>query len=73
MTLWAVKCAVRMKEFSFLLNKPLVPDSFESLTWNLYELGNRQSAADYVFAIQELQKMTQLVNDFFNGFAVENR
>jgi len=68
LTLWAVKCAVRMKEFSSLLSKPLVPDLFESLTWNLYEVGNRQSASEYVFAIQELQKMTQVINGFFKTY-----
>ena len=40
-------------------------DRFEPLTWGLYEMGGRRSAATYLLALQDLQRIAREVARFF--------
>ncbi|PYN84426.1 MAG: hypothetical protein DMD87_27660 [Candidatus Rokuibacteriota bacterium] len=42
----------------------------EPLTWALYEMGNRRRAADYLLAIQDLQRVSRQVARFFVEYDV---
>jgi amidase len=48
----------------------LCADSFEPLTWALYEMGNRRRATDYLLATQDLQRVTRQVARFFVDYDV---
>jgi amidase len=46
------------------------PARFEPLTWVLYEMGERRSAAAYLTAVQDLQRVSRDVARFFGDWDV---
>ena len=45
-------------------------DQVEPTTWAVYEIGNRYSAADYILALQTIQKLSRDVGRFFEDHDV---
>ncbi len=67
--MWAAGCAWSVKGITLLKGqeKPQ-PEEYEPLTWAMYEMGERFSAADYLLAVQSVQQMARTMAHFLNGF-----
>jgi amidase len=65
MVLWSAGCAWAIDEMACKTKRSPTPDRFETLTWALYETGRRQSASDYLLALQRLQAATRDIGRFF--------
>ena len=65
MALWAGGCAWSVDGLALVTGRTPNPESFEPLTWALYERGKRVGAADYLLALQGLQQMARPVAGFF--------
>lgn len=67
--MWAAGCAWSVKGIALLKGqeKPQ-PEEYEPLTWAMYEMGERFSAADYLLAVQSVQQMARTMAHFLNGF-----
>lgn len=67
--MWAAGCAWSVKGIALLKGqeKPQA-EEYEPLTWAMYEMGERFSAADYLLAVQSIQQMARTMAHFLNGF-----
>jgi amidase len=65
MALWAGGCAWSVDGLALVTGRRPVSESFEPLTWALYERGKQIGAADYLLALQGLQQMARRVAAFF--------
>jgi amidase len=54
-----------MQHWSARIGRPLTAELFEPLTWALYEMGLRRTSADYLTALQELQRVSRQVARYF--------
>lgn len=63
--IWAAGCASTIGGISYGTGKKPSADQYEPLTWGLYEMGRQITAADYLFAVGTLQKVSREVACFF--------
>ena len=70
MTLWSAGVAWSIEDWARRSGQTPSADRFEPLTWALYEMGNRRLAADYLLAVQDLQRVARQVARFFGGYDV---
>ncbi|HKZ06513.1 MAG TPA: amidase [Methylomirabilota bacterium] len=64
-TLWAAGCAWSVADWGRRIGQAPAAEHFEPLTWALVEMGARRSAADYLLAVQDLQRVARDVARFF--------
>ncbi len=69
-TLWSAGAAWSIEDWARRTGQTPSADRFEPLTWALYEMGNRRRAADYLLAVQDLQRVSRQVARFFVGYDV---
>jgi amidase len=63
--LWSSGCASTLEGIAHLTGQELHPDQVEPLSWALYEMGRKNSAPDYLLALQVLQRVSREVARFF--------
>jgi len=68
--LWSVLPAWTIDYWARRTDQKPSPGQFEGLTWAMYEYGSRQSAANYMNALQALQKVARGVACFFTNYDV---
>ncbi|MBI2526607.1 MAG: amidase [Candidatus Rokubacteria bacterium] len=64
-TLWSSGCAWTIDDWARRTGRLPRPEEFEPLTWMLSESGRANSAAAYLLALQDLQRVTREVARFF--------
>jgi len=69
-TLWSAGVAWCIEDWARRSGQTPSADRFEALTWALYEMGTRRRAADYLLAVQDLQRVSRQVARFFRGYDV---
>jgi amidase len=69
-TLWTAGCAATLDGISRRNGRDIDAGDVEPLTWALYEMGRRVSAAEYQFAIVELQMISHDIARLFAGFDI---
>ncbi|MBI5584763.1 MAG: amidase [Deltaproteobacteria bacterium] len=67
---WSAGLASTLEGISRLLSRPLKPADLEPLTWMLYEIGRKQSGADYLLAVQALQDLSRKAARFHHDYDV---
>jgi len=67
---WAAGTAWSIDDWARRTGQTPSADRFEPLTWALCEMGNRRSAADYLLAVQDLQRVSRQVARFFVDYDV---
>ena len=70
MVLFSAGCAWTMEGLGFATGKALTQDSFEPLTWGLYETGRQQSASSYLLSLTLLQRAARDIARFFLKYDV---
>jgi amidase len=66
--IWAANCTATIQWISQLTGKKAEADQYEPLTWALYEMGLKYGGADYLLAVQTMQKIAREVAGFFIDF-----
>jgi amidase len=69
-TLWSAGAAWSIEDWARRTGQTPAPEHFEPLTWGLYEMGARRSGADYLLALQDLQRVSRDVAGFFGRYDV---
>jgi amidase len=69
-TLFAAGCAFTIESARPFTGQEPRREMFESLTWNLYELGTQVSAAQYLVAVATLQRASRVFAGFFDNYDV---
>jgi amidase len=64
-TLWSAGCAWTVADWARRTGQTPAAEHFEPLTWTLREMGQGRSAADYLLAVQDLQRVSREVARFF--------
>ena len=67
---WSAGTAWSIDDWARRTGQTPSADRFEPLTWALYEMGNRRRAADYLLAVQDLQRVARKVAQFFVQYDV---
>jgi amidase len=67
---WASGCAAGIDGLAFLTGKTAKPDSFELLTWALYEMGHRTTGSEYLMSQTILQQISRQVARFFESYDI---
>jgi amidase len=67
---WAAGCASAIDAFAFLTGQKPKPDSFEPLTWALYEMGHRTTGPAYLLSQTILQQITRQVARFMEKYDI---
>ncbi|HZS06600.1 MAG TPA: amidase family protein [Blastocatellia bacterium] len=70
MTVWSAGMAWTIDGFARALGRTPTPDQFEPGTWALYQMGQQQSAANYLFAIQWAQRLSRDIARFMLDYDV---
>jgi amidase len=69
-TLWSAGCAWTVADWARRTGQTPDPARFEPLTWVLHEMGEQRSAAAYLTAVQDLQRVSREVASFFGDWDV---
>jgi amidase len=69
-TLWAAGCAWEIEDWARHTGRTPSAEHFEPLTWALYEMGQQQSAPSCLMALQDLQKVSRDIGQFFLDYDV---
>ena len=64
-TLWTAGCAATIDSIARQSSKCICDSDVEPVTWILYQMGRRVSAAEYQLAISELQLISRSIARFF--------
>jgi amidase len=67
---WSSGLAFGMEGWARRLGKPLTPDEVEPLSWAVSEMGRRYTAVEYLFAMEDLQRLTLDVSHFHERYDV---
>lgn len=70
LTLWSAGCAATLQGIESVIGRSLKPEDMEPLTWVLYEIGRTQTGANYLLALQSLQRMARDVAHFFLDYDI---
>ena len=68
--IWAAGCASTIEGIARATKKEPSPDQYENVTWGLYEMGKKCSGADYLNAVQTVQRISRSVALFFLDYDV---
>jgi amidase len=68
--IWAANCAATIDGITDITSKKQAPEDYEPLTWALYEMGKKFTSADYLIAVQTLQKISRDVARFFMDYDI---
>jgi len=68
--LWAAGVAWTIDDWARNTGLTPAPEHFEPLTWALYEMGQQQSAANGMLALQDLQKVARDIGHMFVDYDV---
>lgn len=68
--IWASYCVSDIEDISLMIGKKPSPDDYEPVTWGLYEYGKTISGADYLSAVNNLQKISRQVARFFLDYDI---
>ena len=69
-TVWSAGSSWTIDDWARRTGQTPSAERFEPLTWGLYEMGNRRRAADYLLAIQDLQRASRQIARFFVQYDV---
>jgi len=69
-TAWAAGNAWTLAEWEEKVGRTASQEDVEPLTWALVQLGRATPAASYLKSVQELQKITRDIADYFEGIDV---
>jgi len=67
-TVIAGNTRVAIETYAAKLGRPASPESFETVTWRMYESGATASAADYARSVQVLHRTGRMVARFFERY-----
>ena len=67
---WASGTASGIDGLAFLTGRTPRPESFEPLTWELYELGHRTTGSEYLMSQSILQQISRKVAQFFERYDI---
>jgi amidase len=67
---WAAANAWTLLDWEHRVGRPAVEEDVEPLTWALVELGRSLDAGHYLRSMQELQKITRQIADYFENIDV---
>jgi amidase len=70
LTVWTAGTAWSIDDWARRTKQAPSPERFEPLTWSLYEMGAGRRAADYLLAIQDLQRVARQTAQFFVQYDV---
>jgi amidase len=62
---WTAGQAWAMQHWSRRTARPVTAESFEPLTWAMYEMGLGRTSADYLSALEQLQRISRRVAAYF--------
>lgn len=69
-TIWAAGTASGIDAFAFLTGRTPQSESFEPLTWALYEMGHRTTGSEYLMSQAILQGISRQVAQFFEKYDI---
>jgi amidase len=69
-TLWSAGAAWSIEDWARRTGQTPAADRFEPLTWGLYQMGARRSGAEYLLALQDLQRVSRDIARFFGRYDV---
>ena len=69
-TLWAAGCSSTIAGISHTTGQKPSADQYEPITWGLYEMGKKISGADYLFALQTIQRIARDIARFFLDYDI---
>jgi amidase len=69
-TLWSAGAAWSIEDWARRTGRTPAPEHFEPLTWGLYQMGTRRTGADYLLALQDLQRVSRDIARFFGRYDV---
>jgi amidase len=67
MTIWTSGVVLAVDKLAGLLGREPTPQSFEPLTWALYEMGRQQNVSQYLLAHDAMQRYTRAFAARFQG------
>ncbi len=67
-SLWAAGCAYTIDHWSRRTGRQPVQDLFETLTWALYEAGQKTPALYYLRAVEEFDRISRDIARFFGDY-----
>ncbi len=70
MVIWSAGCAWTIDGISLATRQAPAPESFEPLTWALYQMGKKQTASAYLMAVAMLQRLSRDIGRFFLEYDV---
>lgn len=70
MTVWSIGAAWAIDDWARRTGQTPSAERFEPLTWGLYEMGHHRPGSDYLLAIQDLQRVSRQVAQFFTQYDV---
>ncbi len=70
MVVWAAGMGWTIDGLAMVMGKTPTPDQFEPGTWALYQMGQQQSAANYLLAVQGCQTMSRQLARFMLAYDV---
>lgn len=66
--IWSAGCASNIEGISTLTGKKPTPDQYENITWTLYEMGKSFTSADYLHAVQSMQRVCRTIAGYFADY-----
>jgi amidase len=63
--IWMASCVYKVESIANTTGKKSSAEQYEPLTWGIYERGGKITAADYLFAVETIQKVSRDVALFF--------
>jgi amidase len=68
--IWASGCASSIEGIARSTGRKPSMDQYEPITWGLYEMGKKCTGADYLFAVQTVQRISREVARFFLDYDI---
>ncbi len=68
--LWSAGAAWIVEDWARRTGRAPAEEHLEPLTWGLYQMGKQCSAPDYLLALQDLQRVSRAVAQFFDRYDV---
>jgi amidase len=68
--IWAAGCAATIAEIASITGIKPAAGQYEPITWALYEMAMKNTGADYLLAIQTMQKISRQIARFFSDYDI---
>jgi amidase len=68
--IWAAGCAATIAEIASVTGIKPAAGQYEPITWALYEMAMKNTGADYLLAIQSMQKISRQIARFFSDYDI---